>query len=237
MAKRAKKASAKPEEMTQDAPSESLDDLSDLLDSPPEEPLDDAPDDLPDEPPAEDDPFAWPNDDRPLVERVEEDLRAGGALSRSLPDYEERESQVIMARRVAEALERNQHLVVEAGTGTGKGLAYLLPIVRDGKVALLSTANKALQEQLFYKDIPFTQRHVQPFEAALVKGMGNYLCLDRYYEELSFQSLAQTRGFVTVQRMLDDDDWNGDLDLIPESLPTDVRAKVAADSDQCAWRA
>jgi Rad3-related DNA helicase len=194
-------------------------------------------DEPPDEPPAEDDSFAWPNDDRPLVERVEEDLRAGGALSGSLPDYEERESQIIMARRVAEALERNQHLVVEAGTGTGKGLAYLLPIVRDGKVALLSTANKALQEQLFYKDIPFTQRHVQPFEAALVKGMGNYLCLDRYYEELSFQALAQSRGFATVQRMLDDDDWNGDLDLIPESLPADVRAKVAADSDQCAWRA
>jgi Rad3-related DNA helicase len=241
MAKRAKKASAKQEEAPQDASSESLDDLSDLLDILPDEPFDEAPGELsdepPDEPPAEDDSFAWPNDDRPLVERVEEDLRAGGALSRSLPDYEERESQVIMARRVAEALERNQHLVVEAGTGTGKGLAYLLPIVRDGKVALLSTANKALQEQLFYKDIPFTQRHVQPFEAALVKGMGNYLCLDRYYEELSFQALAQSRGFSTVQRMLDDDDWNGDLDLIPESLPADVRAKVAADSDQCAWRA
>ena len=84
----------------------------------------------------------------------------------------------------------DQHLIVEAGTGTGKGLAYILPIVRSGKVALLSTANKALQEQLFYKDIPFTQRHVQDFEAALVKGMGNYLCLDRYGEERAFQSLA-----------------------------------------------
>ncbi len=239
MAKRAKKGSAQPE-LAQDAALAPLDDLSDLLDIPPDapdEPFDAAPDDLPEAPPPEDDPFAWPNDDRPLVERVEEDLRAGGTLSRSLPDYEERKAQIIMAQRVAEALERDQHLVVEAGTGTGKSFAYLLPIVRAGKVGLLSTANKALQEQLFYKDIPFTQRHVQPFEAALVKGMGNYLCLDHYNEELSFQALVQTPGFATVQRMLDDDDWNGDLDLVPESLPADVRAKVAADSDQCAWRA
>ena len=127
--------------------------------------------------------------------------------------------------------------MAEAGTGTGKSLAYLLPIVRSGKVGLLSTANKALQEQLFYKDIPFTQRHVQQFSAALVKGMGNYLCLDRYNEERAFQALVQTRGFSTLERTLEDDDWNGDLDLLPDSLPSEVRARVAADSDQCSWRA
>ena len=96
----------------------------------------------------------------------------------SLPGYEERAAQIEMARMVAEALKTGEHSA-RSGDRTGKSLAYLLPIVRSGKVALISTANKALQEQLFYKDIPFVQQHVQPFKAALVKGMGNYLCLDR----------------------------------------------------------
>jgi Rad3-related DNA helicase len=78
---------------------------------------------------------------------------------------------------------------------------------------------------------------VQPFEAALVKGMGNYLCLDRFNEELSFQALVQTSGIAALQRMTDDEDWTGDLDLVPGSLSADVRAKVAADRDQCAWNA
>ncbi|HEX9067793.1 MAG TPA: DEAD/DEAH box helicase, partial [Ktedonobacterales bacterium] len=118
---------------------------------------------------------------------VTHDLREGGVLSTSLPGYEERSAQVIMAQRVADALEAEEPLIVEASTGTGKSLAYLLPIVRSGKVAIISTANKALQEQLFYKDIPFVAQHVQPFEAALVKGMGNYLCLDLLEEERIFQ--------------------------------------------------
>jgi ATP-dependent DNA helicase DinG len=177
------------------------------------------------------------DDDRSLIERVEADLRAGGALSRALPGYEERPAQITMARRVARALERDQHIVIEAGTGTGKSLAYLLPIVRSGKVALLSTANKALQEQLFYKDIPFVQAHIQPFEAALVKGMGNYLCLDRVGEERAFQALAPMRGFDILEEALEREEWDGDLDLLPSALPNDVRARVAADSDQCAWRA
>jgi Rad3-related DNA helicase len=177
------------------------------------------------------------DDNLPLDERVEADLKVGGVLSRALPGYEERPAQITMARRVARALMRDQSLVVEASTGTGKSLSYLLPIVRSGKVALLSTANKALQEQLFYKDIPFVQANVQPFEAALVKGMGNYLCLDRLGEERAFQALAPNRGLDLVEAALDDEDWDGDLDLLPNTLANDVRGRVAADSDQCAWRA
>src|SRR5579883_2329240 len=90
-----------------------------------------------------------------------------------------------MAELVAQALESGQNAVIEASTGTGKSLAYLLPIVRSGKVAIISTANKNLQEQLFYKDIPFVQEHIKDFRAALIKGMGNYLCLDRFERENS----------------------------------------------------
>ena len=172
-----------------------------------------------------------------LRDVVSADLRDGGVLSQSLPGYEERAAQIEMARRVADALDRDEHLIVEAGTGTGKSLAYLLPIVRSGKVALISTANKALQEQLFYKDIPFVQRNVHDFRAALVKGMGNYLCLDRLDEERSFQRLVGNRAFTAMEELLDEPDiWDGDLDLLPLSLPGDVRGRVGADSDLCAWR-
>ncbi|MGH2514490.1 MAG: DEAD/DEAH box helicase, partial [Ktedonobacterales bacterium] len=109
------------------------------------------------------------NEASALRESVTGDLRTGGVLSRTLPGYEERPAQIEMAQRVADALEQSKHLVIEAGTGTGKSLAYLLPIVRSNKVALISTANKALQEQLFYKDIPFIQGHIRDFPAALVK--------------------------------------------------------------------
>jgi Rad3-related DNA helicase len=176
-------------------------------------------------------------DELPLVEQVEADLRAGGVLARTLPGYEERPAQIAMARVVAECLEDSSHAALEASTGTGKSLAYLLPIVRSDKVALVSTANKALQEQLFYKDIPFVQRHVRPFKAALVKGMGNYICLDRLEQERSFLALAQNPRIAELDELIQDEQWDGDLDMLPQALPADLRGRVNGDSDQCAWRA
>jgi len=168
---------------------------------------------------------------------VEADLRVGGSLAQSLPGYEERPAQITMALRVADALSDEKHAVCEASTGTGKSLAYLLPIVRSGKVALVSTANKALQEQLFYKDIPFLQQHIKPFEAALVKGMGNYLCLDRLSEERNSLLSTSYAALTDLQRQVDaQSEWDGDLDLLPQPPPGDVRGRVAADNEQCAWR-
>jgi ATP-dependent DNA helicase DinG len=173
-----------------------------------------------------------------LGELVERDLREGGSLSEALPGYEERPAQIEMARRVTEALETGEHLVLEAPTGIGKSLAYLLPIVRSGKVALVSTANKALQEQLFYKDIPFVQQHIEPFPAALVKGMGNYLCLDLLEEERAFQAYTRQTAFARMEELLGDyGRWDGDLDLLPMALAPDTRSRVAADNERCAWRA
>ena len=175
--------------------------------------------------------------DEALRDIVRADFEHGGILAQALPGYEERPAQVTMAQRVADALETGDHLVLEAPTGVGKSIAYLIPIIRSGRVALISTANKALQEQLFYKDIPFVQQHVAPFEAALVKGMGNYLCLDRFTEEESFQQLTHDLTFsAMVEQMGDFDQWNGDLDLLALPLRAELRGRVAADSDQCAWR-
>ena len=174
----------------------------------------------------------------PLRDIVTADLLAGGILSQSLPGYEERPAQITMARNVADALETGAHLAMEASTGTGKSLAYLLPIIRSGKVAIISTANKALQEQLFYKDIPFVQQHIQPFEAALVKGMGNYLCMDRLGEEQQFQALVQNPAFARMGELVGEyDRWDGDLDLLPVALSNDLRGRIAADNDACSWQA
>lgn len=101
----------------------------------------------------------------------------GGWLERAHEAYEFRGSQLEMAELVEEAFKRKQHAIVEAGTGTGKTLAYLLPAIRSGERVVISTATKSLQEQLFTKDIPFLQKHFAPnLKAAVMKGRGNFLC-------------------------------------------------------------
>jgi Rad3-related DNA helicase len=172
-----------------------------------------------------------------LVTRVQRDLAQGGILSQQLPGYEERPAQIEMATLVAHVLETGEHAIIEAGTGTGKSLAYLLPIVHSKKAAIISTANKALQEQLFYKDIPFIQQYIDSsVQAALVKGMANYICLDRLSEERRFQDLVQSPAFARLEEQLTDPYFDGDLDLLPFALPPDIRRRIHADSDRCAWR-
>src|SRR5437868_1288209 len=105
----------------------------------------------------------------------------GGVLSRTHPAYEFRRGQLQMAEAVERALTERRHLIVEAGTGTGKTLAYLVPAIRAGKRVIVSTGTKTLQEQLFYKDIPFLERAAYPdgngtLNVCYVKGRNNYLC-------------------------------------------------------------
>ena len=121
---------------------------------------------------------------------------------------------------------------------THNSLAYLVPIVRSGKVAIISTANKALQEQLFYKDIPFVQQHIKHFDAALVKGIGNYVCIDRLESERTgLQFYAKNRDFMRLVDITNDPDakFNGDFETLDFQLPGDIRGKVCGDSDQFAW--
>lgn len=104
----------------------------------------------------------------------------GGALSAELDGYAPRFQQQELAQAVAEAIATRQVLVAEAGTGTGKTLAYLIPAVLSGQRVVVSTGTKNLQDQLFHKDIPLLRRALkQPFKAALLKGRANYLCPHR----------------------------------------------------------
>ncbi len=92
-----------------------------------------------------------------------------------------------MAQAVEQALEEKRHLIVEAGTGTGKTLAYLVPVIRSGKRVIISTGTKNLQEQLFHKDIPFLEQALFPngegkLNVCYMKGRNNYLCRKKLYD-------------------------------------------------------
>lgn len=106
-----------------------------------------------------------------------------GVLSKWHPKYEHRPGQLQMAQAVESALAEKRHLIVEAGTGTGKTLAYLIPAILSGKRVVISTGTKNLQEQLFYKDVPFLQRHFDaPLRICYMKGRGNFACRKKIYD-------------------------------------------------------
>jgi ATP-dependent DNA helicase DinG len=111
----------------------------------------------------------------------------GGVLSRTHPAYEFRRGQLQMAQAVEQALAEKRHLIVEAGTGTGKTLAYLMPVIRSGKRVIISTGTKNLQEQLFYKDVPFLELALYGntsgrLSVCYMKGRNNYLCRKKLYD-------------------------------------------------------
>ncbi|MEB2288622.1 MAG: exonuclease domain-containing protein [Anaerolineae bacterium] len=119
---------------------------------------------------------------RPLdVERLAGMIEAGGDMAAAFPNYEHRPQQVDMLRRVAEAFNSGGHLMVEAPTGVGKSMAYLIPAIawatQNDERVVISTATINLQDQLLSRDLPMLRQALGiPFEAALVKGRGNYLC-------------------------------------------------------------
>jgi ATP-dependent DNA helicase DinG len=106
-----------------------------------------------------------------------------GVLSQWHANYEFRRGQLEMAEAVEAALAEKRHLVVEAGTGTGKTLAYLIPAILAGKRVVISTGTKNLQEQIFFKDVPFLQQHFQrPLRVCYMKGRNNYACRQKIYD-------------------------------------------------------
>src|SRR5438034_1465347 len=118
---------------------------------------------------------------------MKEFFGAGGLISRFHEAYELRDGQITMAEAVMRAFEQKRHLVVEAGTGTGKTLAYLVPAIAaalgKNRRIIISTGTKNLQEQLMEKDIPFLQKIMpKKFTAAYMKGRSNYACLHRIYK-------------------------------------------------------
>lgn len=125
---------------------------------------------------------------------MERFLGPGGELSKIIKNFEHRPGQVTMANRVRQALNDGGALLVEAGTGIGKTLAYLIPAILSNRKVVISTGTKNLQEQIIGKDIPLAQKLFPGrFKAALMKGRGNYLCKRR------FKNFAQQPLFVSGQ--------------------------------------
>jgi ATP-dependent DNA helicase DinG len=158
-----------------------------------------------------------------------------GALARALPAYEPRESQTTMAAAVADVFEHGGVLLAEAGTGTGKTLAYLVPAVLSRQRVLVSTGTKNLQEQIFFKDIPALRAALAvPFTATCMKGRGNYLCLHRLDQLQNGGSPAVHDVFLPMIR-----DWaartdtgdRAELEDLPEDLP--FWSEVSATAETC----
>src|ERR1022692_4359471 len=160
----------------------------------------------------------------------------GGVLARTHPAYEFRRGQLQMAEAVEQALQERRHLIVEAGTGTGKTLAYLLPVIRSGKRVIISTGTKTLQEQLFFKDVPFLREHLGELRVCYMKGRGNYLCRKKLYD-LTAQPLLNGLEEISHFRIISD--WektteSGDraeLTEMPEG--SQLWSKLDARTDRC----
>lgn len=142
-----------------------------------------------------------------------------------------------MAEAVESALADKKHLIVEAGTGTGKTLAYLVPALLSGKRVVISTGTKNLQEQLFYKDVPFLEKHLgTPLRVCYMKGRANYACRQKIYDadkEPILEGLEEVADFQII-REWEKSTATGDRSEI-KTLPESSRtwAKIDARSELC----
>jgi ATP-dependent DNA helicase DinG len=167
---------------------------------------------------------------------LEEIFGPRGPLARAIPGFTPRRSQLAMAGRVALALENRAPLVVEAGTGTGKTFAYLVPALLSGRRVLISTGTRTLQDQLFSKDLPQVAAAIGvPARVALLKGRSNYLCHYRFKQLSGQRSLAgpRDRMLARVER------WSGitksgDLAEVPDLGDAHpLWAQVTSTRDNC----
>jgi ATP-dependent DNA helicase DinG len=161
--------------------------------------------------------------DLTLEERVAKVFAPGGALARALPDFEPRPGQAAMAAAIARTFDAGGVLLAEAGTGTGKTLAYLVPAILSGQRALISTGTKNLQEQIYFKDIPALRSALGvSFTATCMKGRANYLCLHRL-DQLNDSAGAMAHDvYLPLIRAWAGQTETGDraeLEDLPEDLP------------------
>ena len=180
-----------------------------------------------------------------LTEAVREVFSEHGALARALDGYEPRDGQRRMAEAVASVVDAGGTLLAEAGTGTGKTLAYLIPAILSGHRVLVSTGTKNLQEQIFFKDLPALRDALgAPFTATLMKGRSNYLCLHRwelYRDGVEGNTSAGGRLIETGDRVLLPivDAWvkqtetgdRAELRDLPEDVP--LWKEISAEADTC----
>jgi ATP-dependent DNA helicase DinG len=160
-----------------------------------------------------------------------------GAIARALPGFESRQAQIDMAEAVAAVFTDGGVLLAEAGTGTGKTLAYLIPAILSRERVLISTGTKNLQEQIFFKDLPILRDSLGvPFTATFMKGRGNYLCLHRFE---AMRDSGASRSLDESHHLRVIDAWaretetgdRAEIEDLPEDLP--FWSDIAATSENC----
>jgi ATP-dependent DNA helicase DinG len=168
-------------------------------------------------------------------------FRPDGRLARAIPHYEIRPQQLRMMELVAQAFDSESIAVVEAPTGVGKTMAYLLPAVHwaleNRERVIVSTRTINLQEQIIHKDMPVIQKCIgRPFKAVLVKGRSNYLCTRRLERALSEATLFEDEAGAEAMKALwawSEQTQDGSLSDLPFVPPRDLWSRVCSDSDAC----
>lgn len=160
-----------------------------------------------------------------------------GVLSQAHPAYEYRPGQYEMAKSVEQALAHREHLLVEAGTGTGKTLAYLVPSLLAGKRVIISTGTKNLQEQLFFKDVAFLQTlTAEPLRVCYMKGRANYLCRQKFYDaenEPTLHGIEEIRDYAAIRDWEKTTETGDRSELKVLSEDSSLWPKLDARSDKC----
>jgi ATP-dependent DNA helicase DinG len=174
---------------------------------------------------------------RELSDAVAAAFAPDGPIARALPGFEARAGQLEMADAVAAVFADGGVLLSEAGTGTGKTLAYLIPAILSRQRVLVSTGTKNLQEQIFFKDLPVLRDALGvPFTATYMKGRGNYLCLHRF-EAFKDSPAIRSHDDAMHTRMIDE--WRRETDTGDraeiEDLPDDLPfwSEIAASAENC----
>ncbi len=163
-------------------------------------------------------------------DRVTTFAEAEVRLAESLPGYESRAPQQTLARAVETAIATNRHLIAQAGCGTGKSLGYLIPAILSGRRVIVSTATKALQNQLADKDLPFlAERLGVSFRFAILKGRSNYLCVEKMLE--LDPGDTPTRPEILAFLETADEDFDGVRDSFPFDIPE--WARISSESEDC----
>jgi len=159
-----------------------------------------------------------------------------GRLAEVIPEFRPRSQQLEMAERVAQALAERERLVVEAGTGTGKTLAYLVPALLDGGKCIISTGSKTLQDQLYHRDIPAVRKALNlPVQVALLKGRSNYVCpyhLERSLADARLTTQEQARHLRRIAQFAAIDPTGDRMALpeVPENSPAWAYATSTRDN-------
>jgi ATP-dependent DNA helicase DinG len=180
--------------------------------------------------------IALPEEFSPNLPTLHAFFAPGGVLSRSSLPYEFRKGQLEMASAVERAFEEPSHLIVEAGTGTGKTMAYLLPALRLGRRIILSTGTKALQEQLYFKDIPLLESLLGPLSVCYMKGRNNYLCRHKLIALRDqpilngLEEISQFNAIAAWERTTETGD-RAELNVLPENSP--LWPKLDARGEAC----